>query len=200
MVAPYPTRVPVEAVAPPVRRPVVATCRALLAAAAAAGVALAVATGPPLEALSRLTVQSNILLALVTAVSAARAWRPRRPVRPPLTGAALLYVLLAAITSWAATGPSLSLLATATPLAALLDWLLFTRPRTLRVRMTPAWLLYPAAYLAFTLLKPGRHLYPYLNPDTLPTTTLAGHSALLAATTTALALLLTATDHLRPTL
>lgn len=200
MVAPYPTRVPRETVAPPVRRPVVALCRALLAAAATAGVVLALTTGPPLEALSRLTVQSNILLAVVTAVSAARAHRPRRPVRPALTGAALLYVLLGAITTWAATGPTLSLLATATPAAALLDRLLFTRPGTLRVRMIPGWLAYPAAYLAFTLLKGAPHLYPYLNPDTLSTATLTTHAALLTALTCALATALTATDHLRPTL
>ncbi|MDX3801739.1 hypothetical protein PV723_23900, partial [Streptomyces sp. AK04-3B] len=70
--------VPASAVVTPVRRPLAAVLRLLLAGTAAAGVTLAFLLSSPLRVLSHFAIQSNILLALVTLLSARRAWTARR--------------------------------------------------------------------------------------------------------------------------
>ncbi|GGS85479.1 Pr6Pr family membrane protein [Streptomyces chromofuscus] len=178
--APLPSPVPAAAVVPPVRRPLTAAFRLLTALTAAAAVTVFLLLGSPLRVLSYFTIQSSILLALVLTASARRAWTARRPVRPALTGAALLYVvttalvhhLLLANTSSAfamtstvtgdATPPLLQSIAdhvlhTAVPIAAVLDWLLLTTPGSLHLRQATTWLLYPLVYLAFSLAR-GEYL------------------------------------------
>ncbi|MFI6034278.1 Pr6Pr family membrane protein [Streptomyces sp. NPDC051315] len=221
-----PSFVPASAVVPPVRRPLAGVLRLLIAATAAAGVTLALLLGSPLRILSHFAVQSSILLALVTALSARRVWTGRRPVPTAWTGAALLYVVITGLvhqllladaarpfsvtgtagapTGWHAVAGHL--LHTVTPVAAVLDWLLLTPPGRLRLRQAAPWLLYPLAYLAFSLLRaevitpdtPGRYLYPFLDAAAHGYKDTLANALLLGLSFYALAIVLVALDHARP--
>ncbi|MFC8998797.1 Pr6Pr family membrane protein [Streptomyces rochei] len=221
-----PSPVPATAVITPVRRPLVAVFRLLTALLATTGVALELATGgPATRTVSHFTLQSSVLLALVMLASARRAWSARRPLPGALTGAALLYVVAAGLvhhlllvnasspfateaatagTGWQATASHL--LNTAVPTAAALDWLLLTAPGRLHLRQAAAWLLYPLAYLAFSLahgelLLPGtqdRYLYPFLDVDQHGYKGVLGNALLLGLSLYALGVLLVALDHIRP--
>ncbi|MCX4763850.1 Pr6Pr family membrane protein [Streptomyces sp. NBC_01275] len=221
-----PSFVPASAVVPPVRRPLAACLRLLLAGAAAAGVALALLLGSPLRVLSNFSVQSNILLALVTLLSARRAWTARRPLPSALTGAALLYAMITGLVyhllladtatpfSVTHTGTAPSgwhavanhLLHTVTPAAAVLDWLLLTSPDRLRLRQAATWMVYPLAYLLFSLARaqlilpgtPGRYLYPFLDVEAHGYKDALANCLLLGLSFYALAVLLVALDHTRP--
>ncbi|MBV7696054.1 Pr6Pr family membrane protein [Streptomyces sp. TRM70350] len=182
-----PSPVPATAVVPPVRRPLTAVFRLLTALTAASGVTIFLILGSPLRVLSHFTIQSSILLALVLTVSARRARTARRPLPSAVTGAALLYVVIAALVhhlllanasspfamTTTLTGdaqPTLlhsiadHVLHTAVPIAAVLDWLLLTSPGRLHLRQASTWLLYPLAYLIFSFAR-GEYL-EYLRPDT----------------------------------
>ncbi|MBD0838739.1 MULTISPECIES: Pr6Pr family membrane protein [unclassified Streptomyces] len=221
-----PSPVPATAVVTPVRRRPTAVYRLLIAAAAAGAVTVELLSDSPLRTLSHFSVQSNILLALVMLLAARRAWTARRPLPPALTGAALLYVtvtglvhhlLLANATSpFPLTGETAPptgwhavahhTLHTVTPIAALLDWLLLTAPGGLRLRHTATWLLYPLAYLAFSLARgelllpgtDGRYLYPFLDVGLHGYKSVLGNALLLGLSLYALAVLLVALDHTRP--
>ena len=169
--------VPATAVVPPTPRPLTAAFRALIAVAAAGATALSLLLNPPSTALSYFSVQTAILVSLLYAASARRAWKARRPVSPNLMVAALLYTAITALTyhylpghaspafplepqtphtpaptsTWQTlTGTTLH---TALPVAMALDWLLLTTPGPLRLRRAATWLLYPLTYLAFTLTR-----------------------------------------------
>ncbi|CQR62761.1 Pr6Pr family membrane protein [Streptomyces leeuwenhoekii] len=216
--------VPAAAVVAPARRPLAAAFRLLTALLAATGVTIACLQGDPSRALSHFTVQSNILLVLALTLAARRAWTARRPLPTALTGATLLYVLVAGLvhhllladaagpsflTGGAATGWQSAadhILHTATPIAAVLDWLLLTTPGHLRLRQAAPWLLYPLAYLAFSLAHneifatgtAARPLYPFLDTTRHGYRSVLGNALLLGLATYALAVLLVALDHLRP--
>jgi hypothetical protein len=200
--------------------------RLLIAATAAAGVTLALILGSPLRVLSHFAVQSSILLAVVTALSARRAWTTRHPFPAAWTGAALLYATITGLvyhllladaaspfsvtgttgtpTGWHAVAGHL--LHTVTPVAALLDWLLLTPPGRLRLRQAAPWMLYPLAYLAFSLIRaelitpgsPDRYLYPFLDAAAHGYKHTLANALLLGLSFYALALLLVALDHARP--
>ncbi|MFH8975203.1 Pr6Pr family membrane protein [Streptomyces sp. NPDC017890] len=218
--------VPATAVLTPVRRPLAATLRTLTALLALTGVTIELLTGggPATSPLSHFTIQSSILLTLVMLASARRAWSARHPLPGSLTGAALLYVaagglvhhlLLAdtaspfAVPDGTGTGwhtIAAHILNTAVPVAAALDWLLLTTPGRLHLRQAAAWLLYPLAYLAFSLargelLLPGtqdRYLYPFLDVDQHGYKGVLGNALLLGLSLYALGVLLVALDHIRP--
>ncbi|KOV59721.1 Pr6Pr family membrane protein [Streptomyces sp. MMG1121] len=224
-----PSPVPATAVVAPVRRPVVAVFRLLTAVAAAGGVALELLLGSPARILSYFGVQTNILLAVVMLLSAARAWRARRPLPSAVTGATLLYAVITALVyhlllahttppfsmTGATTAPArwhgqwavLQILHTVTPMAALLDWLLLTPAARLHLRQAAAWLLYPLVYLAFSLIRaafltpsaPARYLYPFLDVATHGYRSTLANALLLGLGIYALAVLLVALDHTRPT-
>ncbi|MCK8677980.1 Pr6Pr family membrane protein [Streptomyces lichenis] len=210
---------PASAVVPPVRRPYAAVFRLLIALAAATGIAIDLSLASPGRVLGYFTVQSNLLVALVLAVSARRAWSGRRPLRPALTTAVLLYALTAGLvrhlllspltTNGAAPGWHTladQLLHTAVPLALLADWFLLTRPGGLRARHALLWLLYPAAYLAFALLRgaalspgtPARYPYPFLDVPAHGYGAVLAGALLLGALILALGLALAGLDRLRP--
>jgi hypothetical protein len=225
-----PSPVPATAVVPPARRRLVAVYRLLIALAAAAGVTIDLLLGSPVRILSHFAIQSSILLALVMIFSARRAWSARRPLPSALTGAALLYVTItglvyhlllaneaspfamtgsmttgtAAPTGWHAL--SNQILHTAVPAAALLDWLLLTPPSRLRLHQAAPWLLYPLAYLAFSLARgellqpgtPGRYLYPFLDVGLHGYKSILANALVLGLAFYALAVLLVALDHTRP--
>jgi len=217
-------------VVPRVRRPLTAVYRLLLALTAAAAVTTELALGSPLRTLSHFAIQSNIVLALVFTASARRAWSARHPLSSALTGATLLYVTItglvyhlllssaaspytmpgvltdttAAPTGWHAL--TNHVLHTATPIAAVLDWLLLTAPGRLHLRQAATWLLYPLAYLVFSLARgelllpgtPARYLYPFLDVDQHGYKTVLGNALLLGLSFYALAIVLVALDHARP--
>ncbi|WP_055492090.1 Pr6Pr family membrane protein [Streptomyces sp. TP-A0356] len=222
-----PSFVPAAAVVAPVYRPLAALYRFLVAVTAAAAVAVDLLLGSPGRVLSYFTIESNVLLALVFALSAWRAGTARRPLSPLVTGGALFYVVIAGLvyhvllvnepgpfsmtgrsgapTGWAALANQV--LHTVTPAAAVLDWLLLTSPAApLRLRHARKWLLYPMAYLAFSLVRgalippgrEGRYLYPFLEVDRLGYKSVLGNALLLGLTFFGLALLLVVIDHFRP--
>ncbi|MEU9338356.1 Pr6Pr family membrane protein [Streptomyces sp. NPDC048290] len=248
----FPSPVPAAAVVAPVRRPLAAAFRVLVASTVATGIAVYLLLGDPLRVLSYFTVQANVLLALVMLASARRAWSARRPLSGGVSGAALLYIVATSLvyhlllepgasgfgmtgavgtsatpgaagtsgatgavgvagvvgqpqaTGWATAANIL--LHTVTPILALLDWLLFTTPGRLHLRQTAPWLLYPLAYLAFSLgrgelLLPGtagRYLYPFLNVDQHGYRGVLANALLLGLALFAAAVVLVALDHIRP--
>ncbi|MCW7942730.1 integral membrane regulator [Streptomyces hygroscopicus] len=221
-----PSFVPAAAVTTPVRRPPAALYRLLVAGAAGAAVAIDLTLGTPARVLSHFTIQSNVLVALVFTLSAWRAWTARRPLPPLVTGGTMFYVVVASLiyhvllvhepgplsmtgqsgppTGWAALANQV--LHTMTPAAVVLDWLLLTRPALLRLRHARTWLLYPMAYLAFSLVRgelippgtEGRYLYPFLEVDQLGYRSVLGNALLLGLAFFGLALLLVVVDHVRP--
>lgn len=238
MPAPFPSFVPASAVVSPTRRALAAAFRLLVALAAAAGVAVELLLGSPLQVLSYFTIQTSVLVAMVFAFSASRAWTARRPLPPLVAGGTLLYVSIAALvyhviltrgstvflitgaeagagtvrgtgeiaalTGWhALTTP---LLSTVIPVAVMADWLLLTRPAPLRPAHAATWLLYPLAYLAFTLARgallpdgsSAPYLYPFLDVDHHGYKSVLANALLLGLAFYALALFLVAVDHLRP--
>jgi hypothetical protein len=219
MAAPLPTAIPPPTAPPLPRHLYAAAFRALICAAVLAGVVIDLCLVSTARLLSYFTVQSNILLGLACAISAYRAWKPGRPLPPPITGAALLYICITGLvyhvvlasdpavetpTGWSAAANIL--LHTVTPLAALADWLLLTPRGGLRPRHAALWLLYPLAYLAFVLtrgalLTPGteaRYPYPFLD------VTLHGYAGVLTNALLyglvfyALALAIVGLDRIRP--
>lgn len=218
--------VPATAVVAPARRPATAVYRVLVALAAAAGVAIDMKLGDPARVLSYFTIQTNLLVAVVFAASARRAWSARRPLPGVLTGGTLIYISITGLvyhlilanesTPFSMTGgnDSLSgwhsaaniLLHTVIPIAVVLDWLLLTRPTPLSFRDAAAWLLYPLAYLAFCLARgamlspgtPARYLYPFVDVDRHGYRGVLGNTAILGVAFYALALLIVVLDHVRP--
>src|SRR5882757_8017378 len=224
--APAPSIVPARAVVAPIRRPVVATFRILVALAAATGVAIDLMLGSPLRVLSYFTIQSSLLVAMVFVASAGRAWTARRPLSGAVTGGTLLYISITGLvyhlilanqssafsmtgdaappTGWQAVANHL--LHTVTPIVAAADWLLLTRPAPLALRHAATWLLYPIAYLAFSLARgvmmspgtPARYLYPFIDVDQHGYPGVLANALLLGLAFYALAILLVALDHIRP--
>ncbi|WP_031062730.1 Pr6Pr family membrane protein [Streptomyces sp. NRRL F-5527] len=222
-----PSVVPARAVVPPVRRPLTAVYRLALAVVATAAVLIEVLLGGPTRVLSYFVIQSTVLLALVTLASARRAWTARHPLPGAVTGAALLYVVVAplvhhialadaapayAMTAGSGRGAAWlepvagHLLHTVLPVAALLDWLVLTPPARMHLRQATTWLLYPLAYLAFTLtrgeLLPGstaaRYLYPFLDVARHGYRSVLANALLVGLAIYAVAVLLVALDHTRP--
>ncbi|WP_369390928.1 Pr6Pr family membrane protein [Streptomyces sp. CG1] len=224
-----PAPVPATAVVAPVRRPAVALFRILTAVVATAGVALELLLGSPARALSYFSIQANILLAIVMFLSASRSRRARRPLSSSVTGSALLYVVITALVyhlllahttppfsmTGATTAPvrwhgqwaTLQILHTIAPTAAVLDWLLLTPAARLHLRQAATWLLYPLAYLAFSLGRaavlapsdPARYLYPFLNVAAHGYRSTLANALLLGLAIYALAVFLVTLDHTRPT-
>ncbi|MEU1402782.1 Pr6Pr family membrane protein [Streptomyces sp. NPDC005728] len=224
-----PAPVPATAVVAPTRRPLVALFRLAIAFAAAVGVGLELLLGTPARTLSYFSIQTNILLTVVMLLSASRAWRARRPLPSSVTGAMLLYAVITALVyhlllahttppfsmtdatappaRWHAQWAALQLLHTVVPLAAVLDWLLLTPAARLHLRQAASWLLYPLAYLIFSLARaaflppsaPARYLYPFLDAEAHGYRSTLANALLIGLAMYALAVLLVALDHTRPT-
>ncbi|MFJ5557918.1 Pr6Pr family membrane protein [Streptomyces sp. NPDC093250] len=216
---------PARAVVPLIRRPVAAAYRLALALLATGAVLVETLLGSPSRVLSYFAIQSAVLLAVVMLTSARRAWLARHPLPGAVTGATLLYVTMAALAHHvllADTTPRLAMadgpagpawleplaahtLHTVLPVAALLDWLLLSPPARTHLRQAATWLLYPLAYLAFTLargeLLPGspiRYLYPFLDVVRHGYKNVLANALILGLACYALAVLLVALDHARP--
>ncbi|NEB76276.1 integral membrane regulator [Streptomyces sp. SID14478] len=220
--------VPAEAVVPQRRRPVAAAFRALVALAALTGIVIDLSiSDSALRVLSYFTIQSNILVAVAFALSAWRAWTARPPLRPLVTGGVLLFICITGlvyhvILANSASGFSMTddpdvavtgarqvsnqLLHTVTPIGAVLDWLLLTRPGALRPRHAAIWLAYPLAYFGFALARgaimtpgtPARYPYPFLDVDAHGYAGVLGNAVIFGLAFYVLALALVLLDRIRP--
>ena len=133
---------------------------------------------PPLETVIRFFSYFTILTnALITAYFLVRALAPAgrlgRWVQQPEVGTALtVYILvvgmvyqtvlrgLVPVAGWGRVADDI--IHGLVPLFMLGYWLGFVSGRPVRLRTVPYWLLYPAAYLVYTLLRgPGAGFYPY---------------------------------------
>lgn len=173
----------------PVGRTVVRSVLVLAGAAGLVGSAGRDLTEPgPVEFWVYFTIQSNLLLTVYFAVLLARTLRTSDP------GAAFLPAAKGAVTLWIViTGSVFNLLLAnpaspfyqvqeeshymwdsvllhvVTPLAALIDWLVFGPRGALRWRHALVWLAYPLAYLAFALIRGAlvttgmRYPYPFVD-------------------------------------
>lgn len=213
---------PARAVVPLIRRPVAAAYRLALALLATGAVLVETLLGSPSRVLSYFAIQSASLLAVVMLTSARRAWLARHPLPGAVTGATLLYVTMAALVHHALladTTPRLAVadgpagpawleplaahtLHTVLPVAAFLDWLLLSPPARTHLRQAATWLLYPLAYLTFTLtrgeLLPASPTYPFLDVVRHGYKNVLANALLLGLAFCALAVLLVALDHARP--
>ncbi|MFH9420012.1 Pr6Pr family membrane protein [Streptomyces sp. NPDC017529] len=217
---------PASAVVPPVRRPLAAAFRLLIALAALTGIVLDVAITPDLSRLfSYFTVQSNIAVAVCFAWSAHRAWSARPPISPRITGAVLLYITITGLvyhfvltndsSGFSMTGTpenetlrtvSTHLLHTVAPIGAALDWLLLTPARGYRWRFAGQWLAYPFLYLPFALIRgalitpgaEGRYPYPFLDVEIHGYAGIALNTLVFGSAFYALALILVTIDQFRP--
>ncbi|CAM5537721.1 Pr6Pr family membrane protein [Streptomyces avidinii] len=199
--------------------------RGLICAAAVVGLVIDFVYGSVPVVLSYFTIWTNILVAVVLGVSAARARQRRPDVAPLYRGGMLLFILITGLVFHlvlanpsspynvvaeldrltGARSVANQLLHTVTPVGALLDFLLLTAPRTLRPRHAAQWLAYPLAYVTFAmargaLLTPGtgrRYPYPFIDAAQYGYARVTVNALVLGAAFYALGLVLVAADHYR---
>lgn len=133
---------------------------------------------PPLETLERFFSYFTILTnTLVTGYFLVRSLAPESGVgrwvaRPEVGTALTVYILVVGLVYQTVLRGLVPLAGRAiladniihglVPLYMLGFWLLLVAGQGVRWRTVPYWLLYPAAYLAYTLLRgPSAHYYPY---------------------------------------
>ncbi|MFG2997206.1 Pr6Pr family membrane protein [Streptomyces sp. NPDC048340] len=212
----------------PAVRPTVlpAIFRALISAAAVAGLVIECAYGSVPVVLSYFTIWTNILVAVVFGISAQRSLRRRPPLPALWTGGVLLFILITGLVFHlvlanhaspfnnadaidrltGAKAVSNQLLHTVTPIGALLDFVLLTAPRSLTARHALQWLAFPGAYLAFALIRgallspdvPSRYTYPFLDAAKYGYAEVAVNAVVLGIAFYALGLALVAADRHRP--
>ena len=177
--------------------------------------------GPgPAEFWIYFTVQSNLLLIAVFAVLLVRTWRGAdadEALLAPVKGAATLYIVITGtVFNLLLANPASPfyqeqkeshylwdsvLLHLVTPVAAVLDWLLFGPRGTLRPRHAVVWLAYPLGYLAFALIRGAlvtggtRYPYPFLDVGAFGYARVAVNCVFLAAAFLLLGLGLVAVDR-----
>ncbi|MFC9294315.1 Pr6Pr family membrane protein [Streptomyces sp. NPDC057011] len=207
-------------------RLVPAAFRALICAAAVVGVVIECAYGSVPVVLSYFTIWTNIAVAVVFGLAAARAWQHRPDLAPLYRGGVLLFILITGLVFHlvlanpsspfnvvedldrltGARAVANQLLHTVTPIGAVLDFLLLTAPRTLRPRHAAQWLAYPLAYVTFALIRgellaPGtrsRYTYPFIDVAQYGYARVALNAAVLGIAFYALGLLLVTADRFRP--
>lgn len=130
----------------------------------------------PLNFVSYFTIQSNAIGAVVFLAGAARWRRPATPGWDLVRGASALnltvtYVVFALLlsntdvdvaNSWVNT-----VVHTVFPLAVILDWVVDPPAQSISTRASLAWLAYPVAWLAYTMIRgaiSGWYPYPFLDP------------------------------------
>ncbi|MFI1649221.1 Pr6Pr family membrane protein [Streptomyces avidinii] len=200
--------------------------RGLICAAAVVGLLIDGAYGSVPVVLSYFTIWTNILVAVVLGVSAARARQRRPDVAPLYRGGMLLFILITGLVFHlilanpsspfnvvaeldrltGARAVANQLLHTVTPVGVLLDFLFLTTPRTVRPRHAAQWLAYPLAYVTFALargalLTPGtgrRYPYPFIDVAQYGYARVTVNALVLGAAFYALGLVLVAADHHRP--
>jgi hypothetical protein len=160
---------------------------------------------------SYFTILTNLAIALTLSVQvAARGSRlARRLVRPVfLTGVAVAITLVSLAYelllrrlwnpqgwSWVAD----TLFHDVVPLTFVVFWAVYVPKGSLSLRQLPAWLIYPAAYLAYALLRgalTGRYPYPFLDAAAIGYARTAVNAAGLLLVLVALGMLFVGLDRL----
>lgn len=142
------------------------------------------------------TVQSNLFV-LVWLTAAILYWnKEHKPVilRPIFKGAFTVYITVTFSIFYIVLQPmsnpqGMDALINAivhyvTPIAFIIDWLLFEQKRANPWRNSYYWLVYPLAYLVFALFHgrlTGDYIYPFLDPNTIGWNGLATWIAILMA-------------------
>ncbi len=168
---------------------------------------------PPLEGivntLSYFTVSTNLLAALV-ATALALGGRPGAFLtRPGTVSAVTVYMTVVGLVYslvlralWNPTGLQQAAdvaLHDVAPILFALYWLVFTPKGELWWRQPAHWLIYPLAYMAYSLARgaiSGLYLYPFADVTRLGYGAVLANTALLMAAFLALGLILVAIDRL----
>ena len=160
--------------------------------------------------LSYFTILSNILVALVTTAVAlgGRGRFARWLASPRVLGAAALYIAVTGLIYamlladlWQPAGPQWwadVVLHDAVPVLYVLWWLLFAPRPGLTTHDVPRWLVFPAAYLLWSLLRGSWTLtypYPFIDPIALGWPRMWLNAAVVAVGFVVLGLLLVAIDR-----
>ena len=160
--------------------------------------------------LSYFTILSNILVALVTTAVAlgGRGRFARCLASPRVLGAAALYIAVTGLIYamlladlWQPAGPQWwadVVLHDAVPVLYVLWWLLFAPRPGLTTHDVPRWLVFPAAYLLWSLLRGSWTLtypYPFIDPIALGWPRMWLNAAVVAVGFVVLGLLLVAIDR-----
>jgi hypothetical protein len=142
------------------------------------------------------TVQSNLLVLIWLTVAIVYWNRPRKHflLKPMYRGAFTVYItvtfvifatLLQSLVSPQGIDAYLNAITHyVTPLAFIVDWILFERKQSYLWRYALYWLIYPLAYLVFSQIYgrlTGNYLYPFLNFPQLGWGGLAAWVAILCA-------------------
>ncbi|NIZ91897.1 Pr6Pr family membrane protein [Kineococcus rubinsiae] len=162
------------------------------------------------------TIQSNLLLAAMEAVSVLAALRHRAQPSGWVVGGATFFVTITFViynTVLVPGGgegavllfsgrPSSDLLHVVAPLLAIVDWVAFRPHPGVRARRSLLWLAYPIAYLVFVLVRgtltlgPPHYPYPFVDVDEIGYDGIARSFAVLAPSFAVLALAFSGIDHL----
>jgi len=162
------------------------------------------------------TIQSNLLLAAVEAVSVVAALRRRPQPSGWVVGGATFFVTItfAVYNTVLVPGggegavllfsgrPSSDLLHVVAPVLAVVDWVAFRPHPGVRVRRSLLWLAYPVAYLVFVLVRGAltsaapHYPYPFVDVDAIGYEGVARSFAVLTPTFAVLALAFAGVDHL----
>jgi hypothetical protein len=171
------------------RRPLARIAAGLIAATSALGIVFqypdfvvgktsAAALKSTVDFFSMFTIETNILVcALTTAIALGQGGRIARPT---VAGAACLYIAVTGLTYFVLLRPiyhpegitlvAINLLHYAVPLAYVAFWLAFIPKGRLTLRSAATWLVFPAAFNAYTLVRgaaTGWYPYPFLDVTTL---------------------------------
>lgn len=161
------------------------------------------------KTLSYFTVLTNLLVALVTTALLARGKQESFLTRPSTTSATVVYIavvgmiyslLLRAL--WEPTGLQLVVdiaLHDAVPILYVLFWFLFVTKGTLQWTAPVRWLIYPLAYVAWTVLRgwrTGDYPYHFADANVLGYQTVFLNTAMILAGFFVLGLIVVAIDHL----
>jgi hypothetical protein len=159
--------------------------------------------------LSYFTVLTNLLVALVATASAWRGGSDTSLTSPSTMTATAVYIFVVGLiyslvlrALWEPTGLQLAAdiaLHDLIPTLYVVYWLLCVPKGTLRWGQPIYWLIYPLAYMAYTLVRGllgGRYLYPFADVSTLGYPTVLGNVAIAVGGFFVLGVIAVAIDHL----
>lgn len=162
------------------------------------------------NALSYFTVLTNLLVAIVVTASVLRGNSDTFLTRPSIMSAIAVYIFVVGLmyslflrALWEPTGLQLVAdvgLHDLMPILYVLYWLLFVPKGTLRWNQPIYWLIYPAMYFTYSLLRgafTGRYLYPFGDVSALGYPAVLANSAILLVGFLVLGLMLVAIGRLR---
>jgi hypothetical protein len=159
--------------------------------------------------LSYFTVFTNLLAAIAATASALRSSADTFLTRPSTISAIAVYMFVVGLiyslvlrSLWEPTGLQRAAdvaLHDLLPILFVLYWLLFVPKGTLRWSQPVAWLIYPAAYVAYSLLRgavTGKYLYPFADVTALGYPAVMFNAAIMLAGFLILGLIMVGIDHL----